>query len=297
MIVELLFYVFVVGAVVTTLLYFSDKFEREPLFRIFNAIIMGIMATLVVIIVKKILPFPAYSPNPSWGNIILVNFLSVGLVEEGAKFFMILFFVYRWDDFNEYFDGPLYAGLVGVGFAISENLGYMIKPIAALITYDISLDPYQARLIALNVLVKFRLYPGHFLFGFIAGYFIAKAKFREENRKFREILYIGIGFFLAICMHVIYNSIAILGTLTLFQVYVFFLFLIALFTGWQSMKKSVFRKEILEKLPLRKRNILKDILIAKKEEKITVGYVIMLCVLVLVCQFMVYFLTVAILSI
>ena len=297
MIVELLFYVFVVGAVVTTLVYFSDKFEREPLFRIFNAIIMGIMATLVVIIVKKVLPFPVYSPNPSWGNIILVNFLSVGLVEEVAKFFMILFFVYKWDDFNEYFDGSLYAGLVGVGFAISENLGYMIKPIAALIASDISLDPYQARLIALNVLVKFRLYPGHFLFGFIAGYFIAKAKFREDNRKFKEILYIGIGFFLAICMHVIYNSIAILGTLTLFQVYVFFLFLIALFTGWLSKKKSVFRKEILEKLPLRKRSILKDILIAKKEEKITVGYVIMLCVLVLVCQFMVYFLTVAIMSI
>jgi hypothetical protein len=38
----------------------------------------------------------------------------------------------------------------------------MIKPLAALMASDISLDPNQARLIALSVLVKFRLYPGIF---------------------------------------------------------------------------------------------------------------------------------------
>lgn len=297
MIIEFLFYVFIVGAIVATLVYFSDRFEREPLFRIFNAIILGIMATLIVIIIKKVFPLPIYSASLSWGNTILVNFVSVGLVEEMAKFFMIFFFIYKWDDFNEYYDGSLYAGLVGIGFAISENLAYMIKPIATLIVSDISLDPNQARLIALSVLIKFRLYPGHFLFGFIAGYFIAKAKFRKEEGRSSEILYIGFAFVLAIFMHGIYNSIAIMGTLLLFQVYVLFLFLIALLLGWKSKIKSVFRKEILEKLPLRKRNILEDILLVKKEEKITVGYIVLLCILVLVCQFMVYFLTAAILSI
>lgn len=297
MIVEFLFYAFVVGALLATLVYFGDRFEREPLFRIFNAIVLGIFATVIVIIVKRVVPLPVYSPSPSWANTILVNFLSVGFVEEMAKFFPILLLVYKWDDFNEYFDGPLYAGLVGVGFAISENLTYMLKPLAVLIASDISLDPNEARLIALNVLFKFRLYPGHFLFGFIAGYFIAKAKFRKEGGKFREILYIGIGFLLAICMHGIFNSIAIMGSLALFQGYVLLLFLLAFYIGWQSKKKSVFRKDLLEKLPEKKRNILKDRLLAKKEEKITLDYVILLCILILVCQFIVYFLTVAILSI
>jgi RsiW-degrading membrane proteinase PrsW (M82 family) len=296
MIVELLFYAFVVGAIIATVVYFGDRFEREPLFRIFNAMVLGIFATVIVIIVKKVIPLPNYAPVLSFGNTILVNFLSVGFVEEMAKFFMILFFIYKWEDFNEYFDGPLYAGLVGVGFAISENLMYMIKPLAGLIASDISLNPDEARLIALNVLVKFRLYPGHFLFGFIAGYFIAKAKFRKEEAKFKEILYLGVGFLIAIFMHGTYNAIAIMGSLTLFQVYVLFLFLIALFVGWKSKKKSVFRTEILDKLPERKRNKLKDILLVKKEEKITVSYVIMLCILLLVCQFIVYFLTTAILS-
>jgi len=296
MIVELLFYVFVVGAIIAVLAYIGDRFEREPLFRIFNAIVLGIMATLIVIVVKRVLPLPVYAQSPSWGNTILVNFFSVGLVEEMAKFIMILFFIYKWEDFNEYYDGPLYAGLVGVGFAISENLAYVIKPLVSLIASDISLDTNMARLIALNVLVKFRLYPGHFLFGFIAGYFIAKAKFNKEDGKSKEILFIGIGFLLAIFMHGIFNSIAIMESLTLFQGYVLFLFLVALFVGWRSKKKSVFRKEILEKLPERKRNRLKDTLRASKEEKITVGYVMLLCILVLVCQFIVYFLTAAILS-
>jgi RsiW-degrading membrane proteinase PrsW (M82 family) len=297
MIVEFLLYVFIAGAVVTVLVYLSDKFEREPLFRIFNALILGIFATLIVIILKRIIPFPDFSLEMDWKNTLWVNFLSVALVEEMAKFSMILFFIYKWDDFNEYFDGPLYAGLVGVGFSLSENLGYVIKPLADLIASDIALDPSQARMIALNVLVKFRLYPGHFLFGFIAGYFIARARFRENDGKLKEILCLGLGFFLAICMHGIYNSLAILGTLPIFQVYVFSLFLMALFVGWLSKKKSIFRKENLQKLPLTKRYIVKDVLLVKKEENITIGYIFMLCVIVLVCQFMVYFLTVAILSI
>lgn len=296
MIVELLFYVFVVGAIITVLANIGDRFEREPLFRIFNAIVLGITATLIVIIVKRLLPLPVYSLSPSWGNTILVNFLSVGLVEEMAKFFMILFFIYKWEDFNEYYDGPLYTGLVGVGFAISENLAYMIKPLAALIASDISLDTNMARLIALNVLVKFRLYPGHFLFGFIAGYFIAKAKFSREPGESKEKIYIGLSFVIAVFLHGTYNMIAIMQRLAVFQAYVLFLVLIALFVGWRSKRKSVFRKKILEKLPERKRNLIKDILRAGNEEKITVGYVILLCILVLVCQFMVYFLTVAILS-
>jgi RsiW-degrading membrane proteinase PrsW (M82 family) len=296
MIVEFLLYAFIAGAVVTTLVYFSDKFEREPLFRIFNAIILGIMATLIVIVIKKLFPFPQYSSEMNWKNTLLVNFLSVGFIEEMAKFSLIFLFIFKWDDFNEHFDGPLYAGLVGVGFAISENLAYMVKPLAGLIASNIALDPNQARMIALNVLVKFRLYPGHFLFGFIAGFFIAKARFSEDDKKLKEILYLGIGLLLAICMHGIYNSVAILGTLTQFQAYVFFLFLVALFVGWKTKKKSVFRKDVLEKMPLRKRNVFEDILRVKREEKISASYIFLLCILVLVCQFMVYFLTVAILS-
>ena len=63
MIVELLFFAFVVGAVIAALAYIGDRFEREPLFRIFNAIVLGIFATVIVIIVKRVVPLPIYTPN------------------------------------------------------------------------------------------------------------------------------------------------------------------------------------------------------------------------------------------
>ena len=296
MIVELIFYVFIVGAVVAALAYFGDRLEREPLFRIFNAIILGIAATLIVVILKRALPLPLFSTSPNLGNTILVNFLSVGLVEETAKFFVILFFIYKWDDFNEYYDGPLYAGLVGIGFAMSENLSYMVKPLAHALSSGINLDEGLARFIALHVLIKFRLYPGHFLFGFISGYFVSGGKFRKDDGKINEVLYVGIGFVLATLMHGVHNTIALRGSLTLFQGYILFLLLIALFVGWKSKKRSVFRKDVLGKLSEKKRNTLKEILLASKKEKITLGYVMMLCILILVCQFIVYFLMTAILS-
>ena len=292
MIIEFFFYVFIVGSIIAAIAYFGDRYEREPLFRIFNAIILGITSTIFIIIVKKIFPFPTYASNPSWGNTILVSYFSAGFLEELAKFVMILCFIYKWDDFNEYYDGPLYAGLVGIGFAISENLGYMLKPLVNLVVSNASFDVNSLRLIALNVLVKYRLYPGHFLFGFIAGYFIAKAKFKdEEEGKARERIYIFIGFVIALFLHGTFNTIAKMGNFITFIGYVMFLVLLVVFIGWKSLRKSVFKREILEKLPERKRNRLKEILLVSKEEKITFGYVFLLGILIIVCQFFVHFIS------
>ena len=118
MIIEFFFYVFLVGAITAALAYFSDKHEREPLFSVFYAIILGITSALLVVIIRKIVPLPDYTPSPSWGNALLVSFFSAGFIEELAKFTLILGIIYKWKDFNEYYDGPLYAGLVGIGFAI-----------------------------------------------------------------------------------------------------------------------------------------------------------------------------------
>lgn len=292
MIVEFFLYSFAVGAAIAALAYFGDRYEKEPLFRIFNAIILGLTATLIVIIAKKVFSFPDYAPLPSWGNTILVSFYSAGLLEESAKFLMILFFIYKWADFNEYYDGPLYAGLVGIGFAISENLGYMLKPLANIVASDVSVDANFLRLIGLSILMKYRIFSGHFLFGFIAGYFIAKARFkREEGDRVGEGINICISFAIAWFLHGTYNTIAIMGKYSVFLAYVLILVMIVILIGRRSLRKSVFKKEILEILTERKRNKLMDILAASKQEKVTFGYVIFLGLLILAYQLFVFFMT------
>ncbi|MCJ7682350.1 MAG: PrsW family intramembrane metalloprotease, partial [Candidatus Aminicenantes bacterium] len=261
-------------------------------FSVFSAIILGITSALLVIIVRKIFPLPDYTSNPSWTNVILVSFFSAGFIEELAKFALIVGLIYKWTDFNEYYDGPLYAGLVGIGFAIYENLGYMIKPLVKIIDTDVALNPSFLREIALKSLVQFRLYPGHFFLGFIAGYFIAKAKFEGvEKGKHRERIYILSGFFVAVFLHGIFNLIAVKGNFIMFFGYVIFLLLIVVILGWKSLRKSVFKKEIIERLPERKKYLLKEILLKSKEEKVTFDYVFFLAILIILYQFFAYFMT------
>jgi RsiW-degrading membrane proteinase PrsW (M82 family) len=292
MIIEFFFYAFVVGAAIAALAYFGDRYEKEPLFRIFNAIILGLTATLIVIVAKRMFSFPDYAPLPSWGNTILVSFYSAGLLEETAKFLMILLFIYKWADFNEYYDGPLYAGLVGIGFAISENLGYMLKPLANIVASHVSVDANFLRLIGLSVLMKYRVFSGHFLFGFIAGYFIAKARFKkDEGDKVRERMNICLSFVIAWFLHGTYNTIAIMGKYSAFLGYILILVMIVILIGRKSLRKSVFKKEILESLTERKRNKLMEILAASKQEKVTFGYVVFLGMLILVYQLFVFFMT------
>jgi RsiW-degrading membrane proteinase PrsW (M82 family) len=47
--------------------------------------------------------------------------LGIGLVEEGTKFLPVLFFAYRRPEFDEEFDGFVYAGVAALGFAAVEN--------------------------------------------------------------------------------------------------------------------------------------------------------------------------------
>jgi|GEM_PF-2896250 len=292
MIIEFFFYVFLVGAVTAVLAYFGDKYEKEPLFSVFYAIILGITSALLVIIVRKIFPLPDYTSSPNWANAILVSFFSAGFIEELAKFAVIVGLIYKWNDFNEYYDGPLYAGLVGIGFAIYENVGYMIKPLVKLIDANVALDPNFLRQVALKSLVQFRLYSGHFFIGFIAGYLIAKAKFEGgEKGKHREGAYILYGFIIALCLHGIFNLIAVKGNFMMFLSYVIFLLLIVVILGWKSLRKSVFKKEIMEKLPERKKYLLRKILLKKKEEKATFGYVFLLGILIIFYQFFAYLIT------
>ena len=290
MIIEFFFYVFLVGVIIAALAYFGDRFEKEPLFRIFTAIILGIFSTVIVAVLHKILPLPEYGPHPGWGKAILVSYLSAGFLEEAAKLLLILFFIYKWEDFNEWYDGSLYCGLVGIGFAMSENLGYMIRPLVNAVAANPSIDLDSLRLLALNSLVEFRLYPGHFLFGFLAGYFIARAKFRASKRSlFRERLSIFFGFMTAVLLHGTFNLAAVKGNLIIFQLYVLILILAAVIFGISTLRKSDYIRDRPHKFSDTQIRRVRTILPTKKEGRVAFADVVFLSLMVLVCQFFVYF--------
>ena len=110
----------------------------------------------------------------------------VGLIEEGAKSYVVYKFHYNHPEFNERIDGIIYGVTVGLGFAAAENLFYTM------------MYGYQV-----GILRAFITTLAHASFSGIFGYFLGRAKI--ENRK--GSLYIGL--FLAIVMHGLYDFLVI----------------------------------------------------------------------------------------
>ena len=150
----------------------SDKF-REPNKEIILVFICGILITI-----------PAYFTNTFLDNLYLnysfisrglaLSFLSAAVVEEGLKFLVLYFIVYRLREFNEPMDAIVYGVCVSLGFAALENIYYVLT----------DLDP-------IKVLIFRSLFPlaAHGVFGTIMGYFFMKYAFvHKSNNLFLSFL-------------------------------------------------------------------------------------------------------------
>jgi len=105
--------------------------------------------------------------NPGESENIMVvafyAFAAVGFSEEFAKFIFLRFYIYRKPEFDEPMDGIVYAVMIGMGFAILENILYVM----------------QSGL-SVAILRMFTAVPGHAAFGVIMGYYVGLAKFSNN---------------------------------------------------------------------------------------------------------------------
>src|SRR5690606_39910115 len=93
------------------------------------------------------------------------SFLSASLLEEFFKWFIILFAVYEHGDFNEPYDGIVYAASLSLGFATVENILYLIAN-GIEFAFGRALFPVSS----------------HALFGVFMGYYFGKAKFNINGK-------------------------------------------------------------------------------------------------------------------
>lgn len=109
--------------------YRSDRLERESTGMLIKLIIAGFLATVLAIIEERILIgllgacVPAESP---YYNIILY-FGIVAVAEETSKFILLNCYTWRSYEFNCQYDGVVYAVFVSLGFALLENIFYVLQ--------------------------------------------------------------------------------------------------------------------------------------------------------------------------
>ena len=151
--------------VLSVYIYRKDKYEKEPFGTLMLAFFLGILAIPMDLIVVRII-------NGVWeGSTVFYSaFLEAGIPEEFCKWALFMMVIWRNKNFNEFFDGIVYATFISLGFACIENIMYVFG----------AEDFGEA--MHIGVLRALLSVPGHFLFAVIMGYFLGMAKFKPDQR-------------------------------------------------------------------------------------------------------------------
>ncbi len=172
------------GIAIGIYVYLKDKHEREPIGLLLMSFLYGALSTVVTLLVSWPLTANVTIDESSFSDQFLNAFFLVALVEESSKFLFVRFVLYPNKNFNEPFDGIVYALMVSMGFATLENVLYTFQ-------YGVTT----------GILRMFTAVPAHATFGVLMGYFLGKAKFTHQ----RGFYYGFIALFVATLFHGSYD--------------------------------------------------------------------------------------------
>jgi protease PrsW len=184
--------------------YNRDKYEKEPFPILIKALFTGVLIVLPVVVVERLL-MVFYREGEGMGYALYNAFVVAGLTEEGMKFLAFYLIFWKNKNFNEKFDGIVYAVFIALGFAAIENILYVFR------------GGYGVGLIRAVTAI-----PAHALFGIVMGYYFGLARFSTSHRTFC----LSLAFLLPFVFHGVYDFILMSNSkilLTLF-IPVFFYF-------------------------------------------------------------------------
>lgn len=145
--------------------YFRDKYEKEPVKLILKGILLGAVIIFPVGLIENyIMGFGtglAEIPKAAFDG-----FIVAGATEEAFKYFAVFILIWRNPNFNEKFDGIVYAVSVALGFAAIENLFYV----------------FSGNSMQVGLLRAFTAVPGHAIFGIVMGFYLGLARFSVQGK-------------------------------------------------------------------------------------------------------------------
>ncbi|HOF20903.1 MAG TPA: PrsW family glutamic-type intramembrane protease [Bacteroidales bacterium] len=145
-------------------IYSRDTYEKEPLRMLIKALYIGALCVIPVAIIEDVL-MSLYQGSDEIRKAAYTAFLVAGFTEEVFKYSAFLLYIWKDRNFNEKFDGIVYAVYISLGFAGIENLMYVFR------------GGYGVGLMRALTAV-----PAHALFGIMMGYYFGLAKFSKRFR-------------------------------------------------------------------------------------------------------------------
>jgi RsiW-degrading membrane proteinase PrsW (M82 family) len=169
---------------------FLDRKRPEPRSLRIKVAIYGALSVIPVLIVDGFL-LAAFKeqlhPRYTYNGALFQSFVIAAAVEELLKIAVIYWVVWRRPEFDERMDGIVYGGRAGLGFALVENVLYMLGTATI------------ASAIQTGILRAVLAVPGHALWSAMIGYAAARARFDKRGFGF-----IG-GYLLAVGLHGAYD--------------------------------------------------------------------------------------------
>ncbi len=174
-------------AIILFYIYYRDKYEKEPLGLLIKGLIAGMLIVIPILFAEKLVDslLPSIF-NGDIGYAFGNAFLVAALCEEAFKLLAIYILVWKNPNFNERFDGIVYAVFVSLGFALVENIMYVF-------THGMGTGFSRA----------FTAVPAHAMFGIMMGYYLGLSKFSTQKRS----SYFVLAFFIPFFFHGVYDFI------------------------------------------------------------------------------------------
>ena len=185
----------VLPAVLLGLYIWREDPHPEPFRWVLRAFFIGVGICIPVALLEQYISnllFSGAAPDSLFGSTAQA-FLVAALPEEGAKLLALWLFLRRCPQFDEDFDGIVYAVFVSLGFATIENIGYVFM----------SGEGWMGT----AVMRAFLAVPGHYAFGIMMGFYYAVYYFSDRSKATAAKI-----FLVPFLAHGTYDAIAMSGS-------------------------------------------------------------------------------------
>ena len=181
------------GLAIALFIYYKDIREPEPYGLLMVSVFYGVLAFFISQGIGYLLHNFMFAKEGNMARQVMNAFLLVGLLGEGFKFLFLRGFTFYYKNFNQPFDGIVYSIMVGIGYATTENVLYIMSG-----------DNHTAILPLLTAV------PANAVFAVIMGFFLGEAKLSRS----RTILYSALALLLASIAHGFYDYLFYLSGVT-----------------------------------------------------------------------------------
>lgn len=173
-------------------IYMSDRYEREPIPLLIKTFLLGALMVIPTLIVENV--FLTFNVFPGILSIAYISFIVSGFTEEFFKREVVLRYIYSNKNFSERLDGIVYSVFSALGFAVVENIMYVMFRFD-----DNAYVGFYRGILSV---------PAHAVFAVTMGYYISLAKFcRDCDNEAERRKYLRKSLSVPVILHGIFNFI------------------------------------------------------------------------------------------